>query len=152
MAMKKILFATDYSEASKAALPLATTLAHQNNAMLLIAHVSDREQYPVGELFDEEAEPNEEDLSALKAVIPDDPRVNYEHRLLYGKVGSTETVKPADAILRMAEKEQVGAIVLGMHGRSRLARLLMGSVAEAVVRRASCPVIIIKHPDGAPAP
>jgi len=54
MATKEILFATDYSEASKAALPLAASLALQSGATLLIAHVSEREQYPVGELFDDD--------------------------------------------------------------------------------------------------
>jgi universal stress protein A len=144
MATKKILYATDYSQASKAALPIATCLAREAGATLLIAHVSEHEQYPVGELFDEEPEPDEEELRALKAVVPDDPRVKYEHRLLYGPPGSAETVKPADALLRLAEKERPAGIVIGTHGRSGLAHMLMGSVAESVTRRADCPVVIIR--------
>jgi universal stress protein A len=146
MATKKILYATDLSEASKAALPLAACLAHQAGATLLIAYVSDHEQYPVGELFDEEPEPDEEELGALKAVVPEDPRVKYEHRLLYGPPGSAETVKPADELLRLAAQECPEAIVIGTHGRSGLAHLLMGSVAESVTRRAKCPVIVVKQP------
>src|SRR5205814_83254 len=92
----------------------------------------------------DEPEPNEYVLNQLEAVVPADPQVKYEHRLLHGEPGSTETVKPADAILKLAEQENVEAIVIGMHGRSRLARMLMGSVAESVVRRAHCPVVTIK--------
>jgi nucleotide-binding universal stress UspA family protein len=50
------------------------------------------------------------------------------------------------AILDTARKEDCGLIVLGTHGRTGLARLLMGSVAEGVLRRASCPVLAVKTP------
>ena len=146
MAVKTILYATDYSEASHFALSIATCLARQTGAHLLIAHVSDRELYPVGELFDEDPEPDEKELERLNAVIPTDRQVEYEHRLLYGKTGSTATVRPADEILALAEKERPEAIVIGTHGQSGLADLLMGSVAQSVVRRACCPVITVKQP------
>ena len=147
MAVKEILYATDYSEASKAALVVATSLARQSGATLLIVHVSDREQYPVGELFDENSQPDKEELSALKAVVPADSQVLFEHRLLYGEPCSTATVRPADEILKLAKEENVEAIVMGTHGRSELARLLMGNVAESVVRHALCRVITVSHPD-----
>ena len=143
---KEILYATDYSDASQAALPLAASLARDRGATLLIAHVSQREPYPVGELFDEEFQPAEGELEELKAVVPDDPTVKFEHRLLYGAPGSTKFTNPADELLKLAEQENVEAIVVGTHGRSRLVQLLMGSVAESVVRRACCPVITVKQP------
>ena len=55
---KTILYATDYSPASQGAMKIASLLARQTGATLLIAHVSDRETYPVGELFDEEMAPD----------------------------------------------------------------------------------------------
>ena len=58
MEMKKILFATDYSEASRHAFEFATSLACDTGAALLIAHVTDLEQYPVGEHFNEEPQPD----------------------------------------------------------------------------------------------
>ena len=146
MSAKRILYATDYSDASKAALPFAASLALQSGATLVIAHVSEHEQYPVGELFDEEPEPDEDEQRTLQAVRPADPGVKYEHRLLYGPPGSTETVHPAHELLRLAEEECPEAIVIATHGRSGLVHLLMGSVAEAVMRCASCPVIVIKRP------
>ena len=147
MEMKRILFPTDYSETSRHALPFATSLARATGASLLIAHVTDREQYPVGELFDEVPEPDPADMHDLRAIVPSDPQVKYEHRLLYGEPGSTEPVRPADEIVKLARKEQVDAIVLGTHGRTGLSHLVMGSVAEAVVRNAACPVVTIKQPE-----
>ena len=148
MFSKKILFATDYSEASNAALQVATNLARRDDATLLIVHVSESEQYPVGELFDEEPEPDEAEVDELKSVVPGDARVKYEHRLPYGDLGGTERVKPADEILKLAEKEHPETIVVGSHGRSGLVHALMGGVAESVSRGAACRVIIIKPSNG----
>ena len=74
----------------------------------------------------------------LVAVAPADADVPHEHRLLHGD--------PIGEIVRLAEQEHVDMIVMGTHGRTGLSRLLMGSVAEAVVRRADCPVLVVKHP------
>lgn len=141
---KTILFATDYSEGSDVVLKLATTLARQENARLLIAHVTMLEPAPVGEHFDEDPRPNSAELDRLKSVVPADPKVTFEHRLLYGEPGSVEVTKPADEILKLAEQENVDMIVLGTHGRTGLMHLLMGSVAESVVRRAPCSVVSLK--------
>jgi nucleotide-binding universal stress UspA family protein len=145
--IKKILFATDYSEPSRHALQFATSLAHDTGATLLIAHVTDRELYPVGELFDEEPEPDPAEMHDLKAIVPTDPQVNYEHCLLHGEPGSTEIVKPADELVKLARKEHVDAIVLGTHGRSGLSRLVTGSVAESVIRSAPCAVVTVRQPE-----
>lgn len=51
---------------------------------------------------------------------------------------------PADEILAYAKRHAVDVIVLGTHGRGRLATTLLGSVADTVVRRASCPVMIVR--------
>jgi nucleotide-binding universal stress UspA family protein len=79
----------------------------------------------------------------LGNVVPTDHNVPFEHRLLVGE--------PATAIVEDAEKEGADLIVMGTHGRTGLSRLLMGSVAEAVVRRAKCPVLTVKHPAQVPA-
>ena len=114
--------------------------------MLLIVHVSEREQYPVGELFDEEPQANPRETAQLEAILPTDSSVEYEHRLLFGEPGSSSTVKPADEILKLASAEQVDMIVIGTHGRSGLGRMVMGSVAEQVIRGATCPVVAVKQP------
>jgi nucleotide-binding universal stress UspA family protein len=66
--------------------------------------------------------------------------VEVQHRLLKGD--------PATEILKLAEVEDIALIVMGTHGRTGLSRLLMGSVAEDVVRRATCPAMMIKVPIG----
>jgi len=75
--------------------------------------------------------------------VPSDPSVSFEHKLLAGD--------PAAAIVEAADQENVDLIVLGTHGRTGLTRLLMGSVAENVVRKAKCPVLTVKHPSAVPA-
>ena len=52
----------------------------------------------------------------------------------------------AEEILRVAEEAEVDLIVIGTHGRTGLGRLLMGSVAEAVLRQARCPILTVKSP------
>ena len=58
---------------------------------------------------------------------------------------SAETTKPAKVLVDFANKQNVDMIVLGTHGRSGLEHLLMGSVAEYVVRHADCPVVTVRQ-------
>ena len=138
MAPKTILFPTDFSLASDAALPHAEALAKQSGARLLIVHVEEPPlAYGGGELYYGLPEPTSERiLKMLEAVKPSDPTVAFTHRLTMGD--------PAGEIVRIATEEGAEMIVLGTHGRSGMTRMLMGSVAEAVVRRAPCPVLVYK--------
>ncbi|MBX3414309.1 MAG: universal stress protein [Pirellulales bacterium] len=145
MQAKKILFPTDFSTSSDAGLREATALARESGALLLIVHVEEPPTaYGGGEMYYGVPDPNNEQIVAmLKAVTPNAPDVRYEHRLIVGD--------PAAEIVRLAEEEGVDLIVLGTHGRTGLRRLLMGSVAEAIVRRANCRVLTVKPPpEGAP--
>jgi nucleotide-binding universal stress UspA family protein len=140
MQAKKILFPTDFSHAGDAAFAMATSLARDTKAKLLIVHVEEPPMaYGGGELYYGVPDPGLEDMKRmLEEIVPNDPSINYEHRLITGD--------PAGAIVRLAESEDVDMIVMGTHGRSGLTRLLMGSVAEAIVRRAPCPVLTFKQP------
>lgn len=139
MDAKKILFPTDFSTASDAGLAHAASLARESGARLLILHVEEPPMaYGGGELY--YGVPNPDNAALLKMlqdVVPTSD-VPYEHRLVVGD--------PASEIVRVAEEEKVDLIVLGTHGRTGLRRLLMGSVAEAVLRRAPCPVFTFKEP------
>jgi nucleotide-binding universal stress UspA family protein len=138
MQARKILFPTDFSEASEGAWQMAQDLAAQTGAMLLIVHVCSPPAYTGSEMYYIAAPHDEAGLrQRLQSLLPSDPAVRHSHCLLSGD--------PAGEILRLAEEEQVDLIVMGTHGRTGLLRLLHGSVAEAVVRRASCPVITVKH-------
>jgi nucleotide-binding universal stress UspA family protein len=133
-----ILFPTDFSTLGQKALELATSLARDRSAKLLIIHVEEPPvAYGGGEMYYGIEEPNREELQRmLSKVVPTDPTVGYEHRLCIGS--------PAEAIVHLAEKEGVDMIVMPTHGRTGLVRLLMGSVAEEVVRKTKCPVLTVK--------
>jgi nucleotide-binding universal stress UspA family protein len=141
----KILYPTDFSAMGQAALDMATALARDRGAKLLIVHVEEPPvAYGGGELYYGTEEPDREELQRmLVEVTPLDASVACEHRLLVGS--------PAGAIVQLAEKEDVDMIVMPTHGRTGLLRLLMGSVAEEVVRKAKCPVVTVKAASAVPA-
>ncbi len=140
----RILFATDFSPASEAALKYATALARDSGARLLIVHVEELPTpYAGGEMMLPQPEyPNPEIRKMLEAVVPTDKNVAYEHHLLLGTA--------AEDIVRIATEEKADLIVIGTHGRTGLKRVLMGSVAEAVMRHAHCPVLTLKQSDKTP--
>jgi universal stress protein A len=145
---KKIVFATDFSPASQAALAYAASLARDSDALLLIAQVEDSmTPYGSGDqvYYALREQPNPEVRRMLEAIVPPGKGVRYEHRLVLGAA--------ADEIVRLADEEGADLIVIGTHGRTGVTRVLMGSVAEAVVRRAKCPVLTLKQhaPSGAGA-
>jgi nucleotide-binding universal stress UspA family protein len=142
MKAKKILFPTDFSTCSDAGLEQATILARDAGAKLMIVHVEEpATAYTGGEMYYGAIEPDNSALvDMLHAVVPTDPKVPFEHRMLTGD--------PAAEIVRFAEEARCELIVMGTHGRTGFTRLLMGSVAEAVVRRATCPVVTYKVPLG----
>jgi len=84
-------------------------------------------------------EPAEDMLE--KIVLPD-PSVPCVRRVTVGD--------PASEIVNVAKEENVDLIVMSTHGRKGISRLLMGSVAELVVRRAHCPVLTVRQPGEEP--
>jgi nucleotide-binding universal stress UspA family protein len=140
MNTKTILFPTDFSTLADSALEYATALARSMNAKILIVHVEDPiSMYGGGEVYFAVPEPDDTALRNMLAELkPSDPRVPCEHILVKGS--------PAAEIVRLAEENEAEMIVMGTHGRSGFGRVLMGSVAETVVRRASCPVLTVKSP------
>jgi len=145
MSMKKILFPTDYSHLSDAALRHATTLARENGATLIIAHVEEPPlAYGGGEMYYGIPDPDRAEVERMLGEIkPTDSSVPFRHVLLSGD--------PATEIVKFAADENVDMIVLGTHGRTGLSRVLMGSVAESIVRRAACPVLTFKSDASAAA-
>lgn len=138
MYARTILFPTDFSHCGDAALEMATSLAMDTGAKLLIVHVEEQAAAYGGGEFYAPVPDNTDELSALlEAVVPTDPKVPYEQRLVSGE--------PAHAIVRLAKERDVDMIVIGTHGRTGLTRLLMGSVAEWVVRHAPCPVVTVNQ-------
>jgi nucleotide-binding universal stress UspA family protein len=76
------------------------------------------------------------------ALLTDEDRAQ-----LHARAVVHTAVSPAEAIVEYAKAEAVDVIVIGTHGRSGFSRVLMGSVAERVVRLAPCPVLTVRHPE-----
>jgi nucleotide-binding universal stress UspA family protein len=133
-----ILVPVDFSPASEDALHVARALARDHQARLLLMTVPTPPP-PAREVFVPEVELAElvaevrGKLTTLAAAVNDLP---VELRVIAGE--------PGPAIVQAAQEAQADLIVMGTHGRSGLARLLMGSVAEYVLRHAPCPVLTIK--------
>jgi nucleotide-binding universal stress UspA family protein len=140
LAIKTILHPTDFSERSDLAFRLACSLARDHGARLIILHVAEPPVPPtpsgipiVPAVLDLDSQREQ-----LQRLRPADPKVPVEHRLIVGAA--------AAEILDVAEASKCDLIVMGTHGRTGLGRLLMGSVAEQVVRKAPCPVLTVKTP------
>ena len=148
LAVNTILHPTDFSERSQYAFWLACSLARDYGARLIVLHVVAAPAVVYGEGVVVPPNPEElraaaqEELDRLQAPRAD---VRAERRLAEGDA--------VEETLRVAQEANADLIVMGTHGRTGLGRLLMGSVAEQVVRRASCPVLTVKapFPDDAPA-
>ena len=137
---KKILFCTDFSSLSDQALPLAVMMARDKQADIMVLHVQESPTaYMAGEFYYGPLEPDPETLKELlHRIVSPDPHIGCTHEMPSGD--------PATEILRVAKQNRVEMIVMSSHGRKGLERLLMGSVAENVVHRALCPVLIFKQP------
>jgi nucleotide-binding universal stress UspA family protein len=149
--IRTILHPTDFSAASRHAFELACSLARDHGARLVVLHVLERPlTVPSGVMSppppppEELAERREEARQQLLRVRPDDEAIRVEHRLEEGD--------PATAALQVAQEKACDLIVMGTHGRAGFARLLLGSVAEKVLRGATCPVLTVKTPSGTGRP
>lgn len=134
-----ILCPTDFSSFAEAALPIACSLARDYKATLILLHVRTMPMTVVGEFGALPPEPRESD-ETLKTRMQRCLPSNFT-----GVVAcQIQDGDAAEEILKTAEQRHCDLIVLGTHGRSGLLRILVGSVAEAVLRKAPCPVLTIK--------
>ena len=143
--IKRILFPTDLSDFSKGALPFARHLARQTNAHLEVLHVMP----PL--LYEEELEERKHPETfyagardALVQFVPIEPGLEIDRIVRAGKA--------APVIADVAKDSGADLIVMSTHGKSALMHLLFGSVAEQVLREATCPVLCIRTPAKVPMP
>jgi nucleotide-binding universal stress UspA family protein len=140
LAIHNILHPTDFSPHSEVAFRMANALARDHGANLVILHVVQQPLmlYAEGALPDPVEDHLAEVREQLLSIDPPDGDVNISHRIEEGH--------PALEILQVAQMLPADLIVMGTHGRHGLRRLLMGSVAEYVVERSTCPVLTVKSP------
>jgi nucleotide-binding universal stress UspA family protein len=138
LAVKHILVPTDFSEMSDAALKYAVGLAQTFSSQLYLVHVPGKSgenfeaNFPIGR-FENMVRERFETLVSQ----PEAKQLRPEYAV---RIGS-----PAHEIVRYADDRDIDLIVMGTHGRSGVAHMVMGSVAEQVVREAPCPVLIVRH-------
>jgi nucleotide-binding universal stress UspA family protein len=151
-AIKTILVPTDFSEASRQALRYACSLADTVNASLHIIHVTEN-PYFVGGYMEVYAPPpdyfEQVERQAQKGL---DEMLTADQRQKYRAVLVWRTGSPATEILAyLRERNDIDLVVMATHGRGGVARMMMGSVADKIVRAAPCPVVTIRDLEGSPA-
>jgi nucleotide-binding universal stress UspA family protein len=140
--IKKILYPTDFSSYSNQAYFHAVALAEKHGASLTIVYVYSPTHSTL-EVHGKGAEDRDYWRHQLEQIRPVDSRIPVHHVFLEGD--------PATEIGRYAADAGIDLLVMGTHGRTGLERLLMGSVAEKVMREAPCSVLVVKLPKGVPA-
>jgi len=136
--IKKILCPVDFSEPGRYAFDYACALARRHEATLELLHVAEPSAYaedelPPGKISYEQSLQQQIEQWAEEAGCP------AETHLMTGI--------PYIEIVKRAKEIHANMIVIGTHGRSGIQHLLIGSVAERVVRTASCPVLTVRHPN-----
>jgi nucleotide-binding universal stress UspA family protein len=150
---KQILVPVDFSPASREALDHAAALARTSKAAVTLMHVVESVQYAtpadlfgaaanLGMLEDEQRRVAQKELARLAARL-------QKRGLRVRTVLASGT--PARAIVNAARRLKAGLIVMSTHGRTGFTHLLMGSVAERVVRTAACPVLTLRPKHERPA-
>ena len=145
IALKRVLVPHDFSETSAAAVTYAVGMARSFGADVAFLYVADRPQA---------------DLEGETAVDADGQVTGGVRDAMLQSIGAgnvaavsarfyAQAGTPADVIVRFAHEHEIDLIVMGTHGRGLVGHLLMGSVAEKVVRTAPCPVLTVRNPHAA---
>ena len=143
--LTRILLPSDFSELSSAATKYACALADQFNAELHMLHVHESvviPEYAMGIDWDKLTQDAKKDADARMDKLLDPAWAE-------GKtiIKATLSGPPFLEIIRYAKELEIDLIVIATHGRSGVAHMLIGSVAERVVRKAPCPVLTVR-PEG----
>jgi len=148
MEIRSILLPTDFSDCGNYALSYAASLARTFGASIICVHVIEpmvptvgysgmTEPLPIADISDQLEDSAERELPKL-AECEECAGLQIEEVIVHGEA--------AAEIVRVAQERQVDLIVVSSHGRKGLGRILFGSTAEAVVRHAPCPVLVVKPP------
>lgn len=142
LAVQTILFPTDLSPQAQPAFEVACAMAREGRGRVVVLHVERLPLATLGGTAGVPPLPTEYDRARLEEELyrlrSSEAGISVERRLEYGD--------PEAVILTVAQEIGADLIVMGTHGRTGLRRLLMGSVAEHVVRHANCPVLTIRIP------
>ena len=148
--LKNVVVATDFSEPATAALNYGREFARKLGANLHLVHVlADITGLAIanpGFANDMSTETRERVLENAKEQLAGQLS-DEDRRDLQAKSIVMTAADPAHAIVTLAHELPADSIVVGTRGRGGISHLLLGSVAERVIRSAPCPVLVIKHPE-----
>ena len=141
--MNSVLVAFDFGETSRSALTYGKNLARAFGGRLHVLHVANVISTSAAQFCPEgpgepEAKASEIALNQLYSLLA------AEDALPYANAAVRVSPSPAQEIVEYAREIHADVVVIGTHGRSGVSRLLMGSVAENVVRNAPCPVLVVR--------
>lgn len=139
--IKRIVHPTDLSEGAQRAFAYAVSLAHWHDAELHLLNVAGRHQYDFEEIRDRFPL----DADVLNGQVQDAGISQFTAADLEIVQVQEEGAAPGTNILSYAKENTADLIVMGTHGRRGVDRMLMGSVAEEVVRQAPCPVCTVRN-------
>jgi nucleotide-binding universal stress UspA family protein len=146
--LKNILVATDFSDESQTALTYGRDLARTFYSTLHVLHIVGTAAAQFGTeaysavLPDLQRDIEDAARRQLEGLLNDDDRM-----MLHARAVVRTSNRTAAAVVEYARDLRIDLIVIGTHGRGAVAHLVMGSVAEPVVRTAPCPVLAVRHPE-----
>ncbi|MFB6097918.1 MAG: universal stress protein [Salinibacter sp.] len=140
-AVRRVLAPVDFSDASETAIQHAKEIALTYGAEIDLLHVVEEPFYPPEYGLGPASFPTEEVLDNVETQLGDLARekIGYEHVMIEAQLGT-----PSNEILNYIDENEIDLVVIATHGRTGLDRVLLGSVAERVLRRAPTPVFIVK--------
>ena len=148
IALKRVLVATDFGEAANVALDYGRELARTFGASLEVLHVCDNAFTRLGaDGYLADYGELQRDIEAGARQQLDRLLTDEDRAMLKAKAVLMTSNAPALTIVRYAAESRADIVLMGTHGRGPVAHLLMGSVAERVVRLAPCPVLTVRHPE-----
>ena len=146
IALKSILVATDFGEPSDAALAYGRELARAFGAKLHVLHVADDVYVRLGgDAYVAVLPELQKDVEDAARKRLDDLLVDNDSSPLEIEKAVVTSSATAACIVDYARENKINLIIVGTHGRGAMAHLLVGSVAERVVRTAPCPVLTVRQ-------
>jgi len=140
----KILYPTDFSDVATKALPYVEHMKSAGAREVVILHVIDSRSLDLLCYDPGNYRTIENNMKELARENSDFMKKHIEKSGL--SVGVIiKTGNPASQILKVEKEEQASLIVIGSHGKSNIAEMIIGSVSERVVRNATCPVLVVKR-------
>lgn len=145
---KRILLPTDGSQPAHKAAEQAIWLACKSNAKLIVLHVIDTSIFT--------GLPSQESISKVKELLKNEEKeyfdavhdISLKYKEKYNieikLVFMSKEGHPAHTIRKIVDKENIDLVVMGTSGKHGMDRFLLGSVAEKVIRTASCPVLVVR--------